>query len=424
MIENLYKKFLECKSISTDTRQITAGSMFFCLKGENFNANKFTADALEKGARIVILDEPEFLVDDRTILVDNVLKTLQQLARFHRDQFHIPVIGITGTNGKTTSKELISTVLSSKLKCHFTKGNLNNHIGVPLTLLSMPLDTEIAVIEMGANHLGDIKELCEISNPNFGIITNIGKAHLEGFGSIEGVIKTKTELYDHIKLNSGTLFVNADDDLLNSKSSGFERLNFSNKGIAEINVKLVSSKPFIKVEFGGEMIQTNLLGSYNLTNITAAIAIGHYFKIDKALIKKSLENYQPSNKRSQFVETTKNKIYLDAYNANPTSMRAACQSFVDIDFGDKIMVLGDMLELGIESKNEHLQLLVDMKKIFDGQVYLVGPEFHSQNEGFGFTSFEETSDAVEYFKKQDISGKFILVKGSRGIHLEDILSFL
>ncbi len=421
-IEQLYDIFLKSAGVETDTRKIKPGSMFFCLKGENFNANEFAAEALEKGAVAVVADELHF-EDERIIQVDSVLEVMQKLANFHRRHFDIPVIGITGTNGKTTTKELIYTALSAKFRVHATAGNFNNHIGVPLTLLSMPGDTEIAVVEMGANHKHEIGELCRIAEPDYGIITNIGKAHLEGFGSIQGVIETKKELYDFVAEREGHLFVDASNDLLMDLSAGIKRSTYGAVEKADFQGRIVASEPFISLEFQGEILNTKLLGNYNFTNIMAAIAIGSYFDVDKKSMLKALSNYSPSNKRSQFLDTGRNKIYLDAYNANPTSMRNALESFRDINIPGKVAVLGDMLELGKESPKEHAEIIEILKKLDIEDVILVGVEFSKVNNG-EFNAFVDTDEASRFLKEKAKKGKFILLKGSRGIGLEKLLPYL
>ena len=421
-IEDLYDIFLKSAGVETDTRKIKSGSMFFCLKGENFNANEFAAEALEKGAVAVVADELHF-EDERIIQVDSVLEVMQKLANFHRRHFDIPVIGITGTNGKTTTKELIYTALSAKFRVHATAGNFNNHIGVPLTLLSMPGDTEIAVVEMGANHKHEIGELCRIAEPDYGIITNIGKAHLEGFGSIQGVIETKKELYDFVAEREGHLFVDASNDLLMDLSAGIKRSTYGAVEKADFQGRIVASEPFISLEFQGEILNTKLLGNYNFTNIMAAIAIGSYFDVDKKSMLKALSNYSPSNKRSQFLDTGRNKIYLDAYNANPTSMRNALESFRDINIPGKVAVLGDMLELGKESPKEHLEIIRLLKELDIEDVILVGAEFSKVNNG-EFNAFVDTDEASRFLKEKAKKGKFILLKGSRGIGLEKLLPYL
>jgi UDP-N-acetylmuramoyl-tripeptide--D-alanyl-D-alanine ligase len=418
-ISELYTIFSACSGACTDTRKIEEDSMFFCLKGANFDGNTFASKALESGAKYVVMDNAEFAVDQGCILVDDVLKTLQNLAQFYRRQFDIPVIGITGTNGKTTTKELIHTVLSSQYKTHATFGNLNNHIGVPLTILSMPKNTEIAIIEMGANHLHEIGELCQISRPNLGLITSIGKAHLEGFGSIEGVIQTKKELYDFIEVNGGLVFVPSDNNLLMDLSKNLKRKKFGSTDNSDIKGSLINNAGLIKVEYQGVEIQSQLVGDYNFVNLMAAIALGEFFGVSLENIKNSLENYAPRNQRSQLLKMGTNSIILDAYNANPTSMELALKSLENIDFPTKSVVLGDMLELGKETISEHTHIIKLLETMKLKNVVLIGPVFNSLNHNF--VSFENSEQAKEYFKTNIWSHQFILVKGSRGIQVEKVL---
>ena len=423
-ITNIYHKFKSCKGFTTDTRKIENGQMFFCLKGANFNGNKFAAEALAKGAKYVMIDEEEYLSNERMILVDDVLKCMQDLANHHRKQFDIPVLGITGTNGKTTTKELVHAVLSRKYKTHATVGNFNNHIGVPISLLSMPDDTEFAIIEMGANHLGEIAELCEIAEPNFGIITSIGKAHLEGFGDLQGVINTKNELYLSVIKADGKLFVNTENDLLMELSANAKRTTYGQSASADINAKLLVKEAFVGVKWGNIALISQLVGSYNFDNIMAAICVGETFDVAKEDIVKALREYTPQNQRSQLMTTNKNKIVVDAYNANPTSMTAALESFVLAQADEKLLILGDMLELGKESQFEHLDIVQKLKKLGFDDVLLVGPEFMKVAEGNGFLSFENNQQTLEYIKAKPVEGKLILLKGSRGIALEILLTEL
>ena len=423
-ITNIYHKFKSCKGFTTDTRKIENGQMFFCLKGANFNGNKFAAEALAKGAKYVMIDEEEYLSDERMILVDDVLKCMQDLANHHRKQFDIPVLGITGTNGKTTTKELVYAVLSQKYKTHATAGNFNNHIGVPITLLSMPDDTEFAIIEMGANHLGEIAELCKIAEPNFGIITSIGKAHLEGFGDLQGVINTKNELYLSIKKADGELFVNTENDLLLELSANAKRTTYGQSASADINAKLLVKEAFVGVKWENNEVISQLVGSYNFDNIMAAICVGNAFDVATKDIVKALREYTPQNQRSQLMTTNKNKIVVDAYNANPTSMAAALDSFVLAEANEKLLILGDMLELGKESQAEHLDIVQKIKDLEFDDILLVGPEFMKAAQGSGLQTFETNKQALEYIKANPVEGKLILLEGSRGIALEDLLTEL
>lgn len=412
-IVDLYKLYMQHGLVDTDTRNIRRNTIFFALKGENFNGNKFAEEALLKGAAYAIIDEIEYVSSKRTILVDNVLKTLQKLATYHRNMLRIPIVSLTGSNGKTTTKELIKAVLSSQYKITATKGNLNNHIGVPLTLLSMTDKTEIGIVEMGANHPKEIAFLSEVSNPDFGYITNFGSAHLEGFGSIEGVVKAKSELYDFLIINGKKIFVNPKDPIQIEKTKNANTI-FFNKSIVfdEVN-------PFVKLFFKNTEIQSNLIGEYNFFNLAAAITIGDYFKINKKYIKESIENYIPSNNRSQLIKTKKNRIILDAYNANPTSMRAALKSFDNINSKNKTIILGDMFELGDYSNKEH-QSIVDLtmnSKL--NNLFFVGANFNKTTTNhYKFINIEALK---KYLLNNPIKDSLILVKGSRGMALEQIL---
>jgi len=435
-ISDIYKIFLQHLIISTDSRNCPAGCLFFALRGDNFNANAFALSALENGAAYAIIDENEYAIDERFILVDNVLETLQQLAKYHRNQLDTTVIGITGTNGKTTSKELIAAVLSQKFNILFTQGNLNNHIGVPLTLLKLRPKHEIAVVEMGASHKGDIKELAEIACPDYGIITNVGKAHLEGFGSFEGVKETKSELYENIFYQGKKIFINSGNEhlLQMALKSGFtndeELVKY--KLISEsaddlVTGLVVSCSPFLKMQCATNKlssfeIDTKLIGTYNAENILAAVTIGHFFGIDDAIIKAGLEQYTPQNNRSQLTVTEHNKLVVDAYNANPTSMRAAVQNFGLMEVENKMLILGDMLELGEHAETEH-QTIVDLLESYQlKNVILVGKLFaQTKNE---FKCFENVENLLQYIEKQVIVDNYILIKGSRGIKLEKVIPLL
>lgn len=427
-LKKLYELFLKSGKISTDSRKIEKGTLFFALKGENFNGNKYAEDALKKGAEYAIIDEAEYAVNERLLLVEDVLSCLQQLANYHRRQLKIPILGITGTNGKTTTKELISTVLSEKYKVTYTQGNLNNHIGVPLTLLQMNDDTEFGVIEMGANHPGEIATLCQIADPDYGIITNIGKAHLEGFGSFEGVIKTKGELYDYIKEKSGIIFYNHDNQILEELGEKTpNRVSYGGKN-ADLTGETIQSPPYIhaKVNFpkGVLYINSKLIGDYNFENILAAACIGYYFKIDPLNIQKAIKNYQPNNNRSQLIVRGNIKIIMDAYNANPTSMSASVKSFSKTKDANSYLILGDMLELGEYSEHEHEQILNLVKEEGFKNVLLVGKEFSKSAQKFNFPAFINVEDLCEYLKAQGIKNGNILIKGSRGIQLEKILEII
>lgn len=430
-IEQLYSLFLKHSQVCTDTRALIPGSIFFALKGENFNGNRFAEQALAAGCAYAVIDEEEYKKDDRFLLVPDVLATLQDLARFHRQKLKIPVIGITGTNGKTTTKELISSVLSRKYKTYATKGNLNNHIGVPLTLLSITTAHEMAVIEMGANHVGEIEMLCNIAFPTHGIITNIGKAHLEGFGGPQGVIKAKNELYVHIKKTNGLLFVNQDNPLLADLSKEITRYSYGTAN-ADIVGEFLSAEPFVMFRWKPssssqplherDVVNTQLIGKYNFENLLAAACIGHYFKVEDKEINKALEEYLPSNNRSQVMRKGSNTLLLDAYNANPTSMTAAIENFYEMRNGNKLLVLGDMLELGEDSEKEHQHIIDLLKQKELSNVVLVGPQFMKVNNSIGARQFANAEEAMEWLKEQQIINSTVLIKGSRGIRLEKLVS--
>ena len=426
-IKELYDKFVQFPFICTDTRKIIPNSIFFCLKGENFDGNLFVYEALEKGAKFVVTENKNLSESINIIVVDNVLDTLQQLAAYHRSQLDIPIIGITGTNGKTTTKELISSVLSKKFNTAFTQGNLNNHIGVPLTLLSITKEHEIAVVEMGANHVGEIEELCRITQPDYGIITNIGKAHLEGFGSIENIIETKTALYRTAKV----IFVNGEDEVLKQKAESrrqkaesrrqkaenFNVVYFYGKN-TEMDGEVVEMNPYLVINLWGKKIQTLLTGNYNLNNILAAAAIGNYFGVPEQDICDTIAEYRPQNNRSQIIKNNTNTIIADYYNANPTSMKAALDNFLLIETPNKLAILGDMLELGETSANEH-QDIIDYCDTHKLETIFIGEEFNKLKIHH-FLFFKNVDDCNEYLKTKTIENTLILIKGSRGIHLEKI----
>ena len=421
-IKDLYKLFINSSGVCTDTRKIEKNCIFFALKGENFNGNKFAIEAINQGASYSVIDEEDYHVDDRTILVDNVLKTLQQLANYHRKKFDIPFIGITGTNGKTTSKELINAVLSKQYKTTFTQGNLNNHIGVPLTLLSIKQECEIAIIEMGANHIGEIKELCQIAEPNFGIITNIGTAHIEGFGSKEGIIKTKNEMYNYISGNGKLVFTNNDDELLNELSFQLQKYTYG-KSNSDCIGSLLSETPNIKLNWNDIEVNSTLYGSYNFYNILLAICVGQYFKVQNKKIINGIETYTSSNNRSQFVNTDKYEIYLDAYNANPSSMNGAIDSFSSNLKENKTMILGDMLELGNISEVEH-QNIINKAKELNISTFFIGKEFSNATNKYDFTFFKNSEELIVYLNENNLPSSSILIKGSRGIKLEKVAEYL
>jgi len=424
-MEQIYTIFENYPRISTDSRGIEPGSIFFALKGENFNGNQFAADALKKGAAYAIVDQREFTISEKTILVDDVLQSLKNLANFHRKKLAIPVLAITGTNGKTTTKELVSAVLAKKFKTGFTQGNLNNHIGVPLTLLEMDKGTEFGVVEMGANHRGEIAELCTIAEPNYGIITNIGKAHLEGFGSFEGVKKAKAELYHYLEQNNGTVFYDSGNPILTELARGLNKKISYGTTDADFTGELLKSPPFLnlKANFrkGVLYINTHLMGDYNFENVMAAACIGNYFGVDPLEIQQALNNYHPVNNRSQLVEKNGLKITMDAYNANPTSMQASIKSFLSKVSGNSLLILGDMLELGEFSRDEHIAILELLQNYPGTQVLVVGKHFAEIAHNFNCRSFENVNQLCHYLQKNKISAGEILIKGSRGIQLEKAL---
>lgn len=427
-INKLYSLFIKHPIICTDTRNIVEGSIFFALRGESFNGNKFANEALNKGCAFAIIDQAEYKQSDKYILVNNSLATLQDLARKHREQLNIPFIGITGTNGKTTTKELLYKVLSKKFKTHATKGNLNNHIGVPLTILETPRDTKIAIIEMGANHPNEISFLCEIAKPNYGIITNIGRAHLEGFGSFKGIIKTKKELYDYIKKSKGCLFVYNEDNLLIEISEGIKKYTYGNNIEANSKGRFIQASPFMVMELHSKKgilyVRSKLIGKYNFENAMAAACIGRYFGVNDLEIKDAIETYEPSNNRSQLMKTDNNILIVDAYNANPTSMAASVNNFSQIKAKNKSLILGDMLELGNVSKQEHDNIIELLSNNKDSNVYLVGEIFFNTTINHNFNKFKDINDLINYLENNPIKGHTILLKGSRGIKLEKCIKLL
>lgn len=425
-IEKIYQLFTKYPVISTDSRKIEKDCIFFALKGDNFNGNKYAKTAVEQGAVCAIIDELEYSIPNKTILVENVLKTLQNLANLHRKKLALPILAITGTNGKTTTKELVSAVLSEKFNVSFTQGNLNNHIGVPLTLLKMNHETELGIVEMGANHPGDIADLCAIAEPDYGIITNIGKAHLEGFGSFEGVIKTKSELYHYIKSKNGTIFFNRENPLLIELTADIKNKISYGNGDADFNGELLSSPPFVhvKANFKKDVLylNTNLTGDYNFENILAASCIGNYFEVDPIAIQNALKKYYPQNNRSQLINKNGLKIIMDAYNANPTSMQASIKSFMSNSSNRSYMILGDMLELGEYSKDEHTSILELLKDYSEITVFTVGKNFLEITKNFNCQSFQNVETLCGFLQDNPITKGDILIKGSRGIQLEKVLN--
>jgi UDP-N-acetylmuramoyl-tripeptide--D-alanyl-D-alanine ligase len=429
-ISGLYNLFMEHPSIQTDSRKLKKGDLFFALKGPHFNGNLFAKQAIAEGAAYAIVDEEIKDPGDRIITVDDVLTTLQELAGYHRKQFmlipgkkQVPFIAVTGSNGKTTSKELIHAVLSSSYKTYTTEGNLNNHIGIPLTILKVKADAEIAIIEMGANHQKEIEGYCKYTMPTHGVITNCGKAHLEGFGSIEGIRKGKGELYDHLRANNGTAFVMWDYDYLQEMSAGIASIITYGTHSASLTGVISDSSEFLEVSItkGADLgnIKTKLVGEYNLPNVLLAMAIGKYFKVPEEKIKSALENYTPSNSRSQLIEKDGNKIILDAYNANPSSMKAAIENFAKMDGAGKVLILGGMMELGPESIQEH-QYLVNLINSYQWKnVALVGGDFNKIKHPY--LNFENSTQAKSWYKDQNFTKEIILIKGSRSTQMEKVL---
>lgn len=422
-IDRLHQLFLQYPVACTDTRQIKEACMFFALRGDNFDGNKFAAEALRKGARYAIVDNSSYANSENCILVDDVLQTLQKLATYHRNHCSAKIIGLTGSNGKTTTKELIAAVLSRKIKTIATLGNLNNHIGVPLTLLRIQKDTEIAIIEMGANHLREIAFLCELAQPDFGYITNFGKAHLEGFGSEKGVIKGKSELYNYLIGHEKHIFLNADDPIQAAKVASYTRkIGFSTSKENYYMIKFLGAHPFVALEAEGLKIQTQLIGSYNFSNCCAAVLIGKYFGVPLEQIKETIEFYIPENNRSQLIEREGHRIILDAYNANPTSMRAALENFQQMEGEYKIVFLGDMFELGQDSAIEHQNTAEMVDKMKFEEAFLIGEKFNETDTTV--KKYRNLSELSEYLKKHPLSPGQILIKGSRGMALERILELL
>lgn len=425
-IAELYKCFMECGKVTTDSRNCPEGSMFIALKGETFNGNAFAAQALKQGCRYAVIDESEY-AGEGTILVDNCLQALQQLANYHRRQLKTPVIGITGTNGKTTTKELISTVLSRKFNTLYTEGNFNNHIGVPLTLLRLTKEHEMAVVEMGANHPGEIKTLVHIAEPDYGIITNVGKAHLQGFGSFEGVIRTKGELYDFLRDKGGaTIFIQNENPYLNGIAEGLTCVRYGQTAGLYVSGELISCSPFLSFRWTAEgvshEVNTHLIGSYNLDNMLAAAAIGRYFGVPDDDISSALASYLPHNNRSQLKETADNKLIVDAYNANPTSMMAALKNFRQVEAPHKMVILGDMKELGEASREEHQKVVDYLKECGFDRVVLVGPEFAAATHSY--QTFQHVDEVLADIRMHKPQGYYILIKGSNSMKLSQLPEYL
>lgn len=435
---DLYNIFLRFPKVFIDSRKVEKNSIFFALKGPNFDGNKFAKKALEVCAYAVV-DNPDVVEDERYVLVDEVLSKLQWLAAYHRKRLGLPIIAITGTNGKTTTKELIAAVMSKKYNVAFTQGNLNNHIGVPLTLLSMTKSHDFGIVEMGANHIGDIKLLCKIAAPDFGIITNVGKAHLEGFGSFEGVKKAKGELYNYLYENDGIAFVNYDNEHLEDMNPPHNIIYYGTKDFTHCQGELLSSSPYLtfkwdtldelsqeetKIKVDQRIIHTKLVGAYNFENALVAVCVGDNFNVSPQAIKVAIEQYNPTNNRSQMVKTSKNFVLVDCYNANPSSMKVAVENFSIQDFENKTYILGDMFELGQASIREHGALLGQLQDIGVTEVYLIGPNFKNYSEIEAYSFFISVEEFSAFLKQHPLANKHILLKGSRGMKLENLLDFL
>jgi UDP-N-acetylmuramoyl-tripeptide--D-alanyl-D-alanine ligase len=425
-INNLYQNYLRSGKVSTDTRQILPGALFFALKGESFNANAFAEEALAKGAALAVIDEAQYKKDDRYVLVDDVLTTLQQLARHHRNQLSIPVIGLTGSNGKTTSKELVNAVLSRKYKTLATKGNLNNHIGVPLTILSIDASIELAIIEMGANHVGEIALLSSIANPTHGFITNIGKAHIGTFGGFDNIIRGKSELYQHLIVNDGVVFINSQNHILSNMAKRFKNPLFYPASGDYYHCDCISSDPFVVVKTeSGQEVHTQLIGQYNFENIAVALCLGKYFGVDTVLANQAVAEYTPANMRSQVIKKNTNTIILDAYNANPSSMMAAIDTIAGIKSGRKVLILGDMFELEEEAEAEHRNIGKHIRELGFTEVFLCGSLMSSAAKEFPVARhFYTRNELIDALREYTMDHATILIKASRGMALEAVVEVL
>ncbi|MDH6534091.1 UDP-N-acetylmuramoyl-tripeptide--D-alanyl-D-alanine ligase [Parabacteroides sp. 52] len=426
LIPELYELFLHNPVVTTDSRNCPRGSIFFALKGEHFDGNQYAAKALAAGCNYAVIDNSDYYTGERTILVEDALVALQKLAQRHRKVIGLPVIAITGTNGKTTTKELLAAVLSTKFNILYTEGNLNNQIGVPLTLLRLNHEHEMAIIEMGASHPGDIKELAEIAQPNYGIITNVGCAHLEGFGSFENVKNTKAELYDYLRRVKGKIFIKKEDEVLQSVGKGLEQITYGYGDSSFASGQIVSNDPFLTLQWKQQgkinMIQTHLIGDYNIDNVLVAVTVGRYFKIPSARINRAIESYEPSNNRSQLKETAHNVLIIDAYNANPTSMKAALTNFASMTFHPKAIILGDMFELGEGSDELHAEIVSTIRECDFDKVFLCGKHFAQAGEAF--SPYVNTEALIEALQASSLKGYHILIKGSRSMALEKVIEFL
>ena len=423
-IKDIYNYFNQCIKVETDTRKDLTNSMYFALKGDNFNGNIFAEDAIKKGANFAVTDEIEYQTSDKIFLVDDVLSTLQELATYHRKKIGIPIIALTGSNGKTTTKELINAVLSEHYKCAATKGNLNNHIGVPLTLLSIKPETEIAVVEMGANHPKEIDTLCKIALPNYGYITNFGKVHLEGFGSFEGVINAKTEMYRHLKDHDQTVFVNTNDPIQVEHSNGIKKITFGSRD-SDYPITFLQADPYVSLQFENINIQSHLIGKYNYSNIATALAVGLYFKVPILKIKDAIEKYIPNNNRSQIIQKGSNKIILDAYNANPNSMEVAIENLAQLSDDRKVAILGDMFEIGKDSLKEHQNIAKLAQSMGFNETILIGNSFSKLKINDPLTKqYENLEKFRKDFDIKKIKKSTILIKASRGMALERVVDLL
>jgi UDP-N-acetylmuramoyl-tripeptide--D-alanyl-D-alanine ligase len=425
-IQDIHNKFLTCSSVSIDTRKIEKNSFFVAIKGERFDANTFAKEALEKGASYVVIDNKNYYIDERTLLVEDSLKTLQELAKFHRVFLNIPIVALTGSNGKTTTKELINVVLLQKFVTKATVGNLNNHIGVPLTLLSFTKQTQMGIVEMGANHQKEIEFLCDIAQPDYGYVTNFGKAHLEGFGGVEGVIKGKSEMYAYLKAAGKSVFVNLDDEIQNSKTTDLTRITFSQKDTnANVFIEDVQANPFVRIKTLGVTIQSHLIGLYNANNINAAVTIGNYFGVSAVECKTAIESYIPDNNRSQLLQKGSNEIILDCYNANPSSMMVALENFLQLNKPNKVIIIGDMYELGEESLIEHENIINYLYQNTSVDTYYIGNHFFAkQKEKSNFHFYPSFEEFATFLSGTKMENKTILIKGSRGMALERTLELI
>ncbi|TQD34349.1 UDP-N-acetylmuramoyl-tripeptide--D-alanyl-D-alanine ligase [Haloflavibacter putidus] len=420
----IHQLFLNSSGVCTDTRKLKSNQLFFALKGENFNANTFAEKALDSGASYAVVDEEKYVKNSRCILVHDVLESLQNLANYHRNYLNLNIIAITGSNGKTTTKELVKAVLSKKYKVKATSGNLNNHIGVPLTLLEFTKETEVGIVEMGANHQKEIENLCKIAEPDFGYITNFGKAHLEGFGGFEGVIKGKSELYTYLRKKNATIFINRDDDLQVKQSEFSQVISFSEGKSADFQITFLEADPFVKLCYNNTTLTSRLIGVYNAKNLSAAVAIGLYFKVPDKQIKIALEEYTPSNNRSQLLNKNKLKIILDAYNANPTSMTLALQNLKGLETESKSVILGDMLEIGEKALEEHQAIVDKLSNLHLDNVFLIGSYFSKTKTSSAAKKFIDWKDFANHLEKNPIKTGTVLIKGSRKMALERSLDYL